>query len=92
MKPIEEAAQLLVRQLNLPANRLSVWIRHDPGDDDNEARIVIMVACNPRYADVAFPQLPENIMGVPVRSAPWQPDDVRDHGDWLDKLERIARA
>lgn len=92
MKPIEEAAQLLIRQLNLPANRHAIWIRSEVGDDDDEARTVIMVARNPVFGDVAFPQLPENIMGVPVRSAPWQPDDVRDHPDWHARLAEIARA
>ena len=90
MKSVEEAAELLVRTINLPARHHAVWIRTEQGDKDRETRNVIMVALHPSLG--LFPPIPDEIMGVPVRQCPWQPDDVRDHPEWHETVAKIAQG
>jgi len=91
VKPIEEAAQLLIRTFGRPAKHHAVWIRTELGDDNREDATVIMVAVHPGSVS-SFPPIPSEFMGVPVRQVPWQPDDVRDHEDWHQLIAETARG
>lgn len=90
MMQIQEAAQYLIRHLNRPAREHAVWIRTEVGNDESEARNVIMVAVHPSVTD--FPQIPAIVQGVMVRQVPWQPDDVRDHPAWCEMVARVAQS